>query len=151
MKKTVLTMATFVVFCSLSFAQVKDPVHWSFSSKKINATTYEIHLAASIESGWHTYSQTTPEGGPIPTSITFTKNPLVTLTGSIKEIGKLEQHNEPLFGVDVKQFSNKVDFVQTIKLKATVKTNVTGSIEFMVCNDKECLPPKTEKFSIDLK
>src|SRR5690242_5902157 len=109
MKKTTVSIA-FVMIGSLTFSQVKDPVHWSYSSKKINSTTYEVHLTAIIESGWHTYSQTTPEAGPVPTTITFTKNPLVTLLGPVKEVGKLQQHNEPLFGVDVKQFSNKVDF-----------------------------------------
>lgn len=135
----------------LGFAQVQNPVKWIFSSKKINETTYEIHLTATIANGWHTYSQTTPDGGPVPTVIKFSKNPLITLNGSAREIGKLEQHNEPLFGVDVKQFSNKVDFIQTIKLKMPVKTSIAGSIEFMVCNDQQCLPPSTQKFSVALK
>src|SRR5579875_1559752 len=104
MKKLSLLVLT-VMLLNAVHAQVKDPVRWSFFSKKINASTYEVHLTATIESGWHTYSQTTPEGGPVPTSISFTKNPLLTLEGKTKEIGKLEQHNEPLFGVDVKQFS----------------------------------------------
>lgn len=138
-------------FSVLSFAQIETPVQWAFSSKKINATTYEVHMTAIIDNGWHMYSQTTPEGGPVPTSIEFAKNPLLMVDGSAKEVGKLEQHHEPLFGVDVKQFSNKVDFVQTVKLKGKAKTSLNGTIEFMTCNDHECLPPKTQKFSIALK
>ena len=87
----------------------------------------------------------------MPTSVTFNANPLITTQGSAKENGKLEKRNEPIFGVDVMQYSNTVSFVQTLKLKSTVKTAVTGSVEFMVCNDTQCLPPKTEKFSIPLK
>jgi thiol:disulfide interchange protein DsbD len=34
-----------------------------------------------------------------------------------------------------------VDFVQQIKLKGNAKTNLAGKVEFMVCNDKQCLPP----------
>jgi len=133
------------------FAQIQNPVSWTTSSKKINDKTYEVHLTANLNSGWHIYSQHTPEGGPVPTSLTFTKNPLVTVEGKAKEVGKLEQHVEPLFGnIDVKQFSNKVDFVQLVKLKAPVKTSVNVAVEFMVCNDKQCLPPKTEKLSVAL-
>jgi thiol:disulfide interchange protein DsbD len=150
MKKLVLALAV-MLFTQLGFSQMKDPVLWSFSSKKIDATTYEVYLTATIESGWHIYSQSTPDGGPIPTSIEFTKNPLITFDKTPAEKGKLEQHHEELFGVDVKQFSNKVVFVQTVKLKGKVNTNVSGSIEFMTCNDHECLPPKTQKFSIALK
>jgi thiol:disulfide interchange protein DsbD len=76
---------------------------------------------------------------------------LLTVEGKAKEVGKMEKHNEPLFGVDVKQFSNSVDFVQLVKLKAPVKTSVNVAVEFMVCNDKQCLPPSTKKFSVALK
>lgn len=140
-----------MAFSAAGQAQVKDPVKWSFSAKKGNNELFEVHLVATIEKGWHIYSQTTPSGGPIPTAITFSKSPLIVLEGNAKENGKLEQHNEPLFGVDVKQFSDKVDFVQTLKLKANVKTTVNGSVEYMVCNDKECLPPKSVPFSVALK
>lgn len=146
--KKILVFALGLLLFNLTNAQVKNPVKWNFTSKKINATTYEIHLTATLEKGWHIYSQTTPEGGPVPTSIDYLKNPLLTLDGTTKEVGKMEQHNEPLFGVDVKQFSDKVDFVQLVKLKGKAKTALNGSIEFMTCNDHECLPPKSEKFSV---
>ncbi len=139
-----------VIFTTQSFAQVKTPVQWSFTSKKINATTYELHLTAAIDDEWHIYSQNTPDGGPVPTSITFSKNPLVSLTGEAKEVGKLEKHFEQLFGVEVKQFSDKVDFVQTVTVKPGIKTSMNGTIEFMTCNDHECLPPTKQKFSIVL-
>ncbi len=151
MKKTIL--ALLFLFCgSFLFAQiVSNPVEWTASAKKIGDKTYEIRLSADIKDGWHIYSQTTPDGGPIPTAITFTKNPLVTSNGIPKETGKLEKRFEPLFGVDVKQYSDKVDFVQIVKLKANVKTNVALAVEFMVCNDKQCLPPSTKKFTVALK
>lgn len=137
-----------ISFTFLSFAQVQSHVQWNFSSKKINATTYEVHLTATIDDEWHVYSQNTPDGGPVPTSISFTKNPLISQVGEIKEVGKLEKHFEPLFGVEVRQFSDKVDFVQIVTVKAGVKTSATGSIEFMTCNDHECMPPKKQSFSV---
>ena len=146
---------TFLVFLTMlaahSFSQIKDPVKWSFSSKKINETTFEVSLTATVDPSWHIYSQTTPDGGPTPTTISFAKNPLLNLDGTAKEVGKLEQKHEPLFGVDVKQFSNKVEFVQTVILKAKAKTTINGTIEFMTCNNRECLPPTTQAFSVALK
>lgn len=149
--KKIIPIAILLLFSNFLFAQiVKSPITWTATSKKIGDKTYEIHLTANIQNAWHIYSQTTPEGGPVPTSINFTKNPLVINEGVTREVGKLEQHHEPLFGVDVKQFSNKVDFVQVVKLKANVKTSVEVAVEFMTCNDKECLPPSTKKFTIAL-
>ncbi len=148
--KRIVTLGILLVISNILFAQIQNPVEWTVSSKKIADKTYEIHLTAIINKGWHVYSQTTPDGGPVPTSISFTKNPLLIFQGKAKEVGKLEKHNEPLFGVDVKQFSDKVDFVQVVKLKAQVKTSVDAAVEYMVCNDKQCLPPSTKKFSIAL-
>jgi thiol:disulfide interchange protein DsbD len=127
-----------------------DPVKWEFSSKKINPSTYEIHLKAKIEDEWHIYSQSTPDGGPVATSISFTRNPLVIMKGDVKEVGKMEQHFEKLFGVEVKQFSEKVAFVQTVTVKAGIKTTLRGTIQYMTCNDEQCMPPKKISFTVSL-
>ena len=126
--KKILTATFLLLVSNILLAQIQNPVNWTATAKKIADKTYEIRLTANINNGWHIYSQTTPEGGPVPTNISFTKNPLFQLQGTAKEVGKLEQHNEPLFGVDVKQFSNKVDFVQVVKLKANVKTSADVAV-----------------------
>jgi hypothetical protein len=124
------------------------PCHWVFQAKKITEKRYEIHLSAAIDNGWHTYSQTTPDGGPFPTKISLEKNPLIEKVGKIEEVGKMEKRHEAAFDVDVKQFSDKVDFVQQVDLKAPLKTVLAGTVEFMICNDHECMPPKKIPFSI---
>ena len=149
MTKFILSV-TLLLTAAVVSVNAQSPVTWSYSAKKTGDKLYEIHLVAKLEEEWHIYSQTTPEGGPVPTAISFSKNPLVTMEGAIREVGKLEEHFEPLFGVKVKQYSEKVEFVQTIKLKAAVKTAVNGHIQFMVCNDIECMPPSKNTFSISL-
>lgn len=149
MTKFILSV-TLLLTAAVVSVNAQSPVTWSYSAKKTGDKLYEIHLVAKLEEEWHIYSQTTPEGGPVPTAISFSKNPLVTMEGAIREVGKLEEHFEPLFGVKVKQYSDKVEFVQTIKLKAAVKTAVNGHIQFMVCNDVECMPPSKNTFSISL-
>ena len=134
-----------------SAVQAQSPVSWSYSAKKIAAGVYEIHLIATVQSPWHIYSQITPDGGPVPTKISFSKNPLVTMEGTAKEVGKLVTKHEEVFGVDVKYFEGTAEFVQTIKLKNKIKTSITASVEFMVCNDVQCLPPTTKSFDIALQ
>lgn len=150
-------MKKLLVICLLAMpfqkmlAQVKNPVSWTFSARQLSANSYEVHLTASMEEGWHVYSQTTPDGGPVPTRIEFTKNPLLILKGEPVEKGDMDSHFEPLFGVQVKQYSDKVDFVQIVKTRAKVKTALSGKLVFMTCNDRECLPPATKTFSIAIK
>ncbi len=148
MKKLVLLL-TLVSATAFARAQFKDPVKWNFTSVKKSDKVYEVTFTATIEKPWHIYSQTTPKGGPVPTKIVYKSNPLATVKGIAKECGTLKNKHEDVFGVDVKYFENKVAFTQTVNLKSAVKTNIAGTIQFMVCNDSECLPPK--KVSFDLK
>lgn len=131
--------------------QAQDAVNWSFSSKKIADNTYEITMTANVSSPWHIYSQNTPDGGPQPTEIKFTKNPLVTLEGKAKEVGKVIKKYEDVFGIDVLYFDGKAQFVQIVKVKGKAKPTISGTISYMACTDQECLPPADVPFSIALK
>ena len=128
----------------------QSTVNWTYSAKKTCDKTYEVHIVATIGRGWHLYSQTTPEGGPVPTSFTFNKNPLLKLEGGVKEVGKIHVKHEEVFGIDTKFYSDKVVFVQKVSLKNNAKTKLTGTLEYMVCNDTQCLPPTTVNFAVSL-
>src|SRR5882762_8678451 len=147
MKKIVVG---FVLLMFTIAVNAQQKVTWTYTAKKMAGDKYELHITAQPPAGWHIYSQTTPDGGPVPTSFTFNKNPLVTLSGSVKEKGKMVTYYDKNFKVNVKYFDGKVEFIQTISVKGKIKTNVTGEIESMICNDKQCLPPTSEKFAIAL-
>lgn len=148
MKKLLFTALVLVGFSALQ-AQVQNPVQWKFEAKK-KGTNYEIVMTATLDKPWHIYSQNTGKGGPIPTNITFKKNPLVTLSGQIIETGKREKIYDKNFSTDVLFYSGKVVFTQLVKVKAGVKTNVSGTVEYMVCDDEQCLPPTKKTFDIKL-
>jgi Disulphide bond corrector protein DsbC len=123
-------------------------VKWTFTSKKIAENTFEIRMTANIMGNYHMYAQQAGAEGPIPTSFTFSPNPLVTFDGKVKEQGKLIKKYESAWPGTVNYYEKKVDFVQVIKLKGKVKTNLSGKVEFIVCNDNECLPPSEVEFKI---
>lgn len=149
MKKLVFILALFLVG-GAAFAQ--NPVSWAFTSKKISDKVYEIHMTATIQPGWHLYSQNQPADAIAqPTSFVFNNNPLLVFEGKVKEVGKLEKYRDETLDVSANQYSNKVNFVQTVKLKGKAKTAVTGKLEFQTCDDEKCLPPKTANFTIALK
>ena len=138
-----------IIIAATSHAQQK--ITWSFAAKKSAKNTYELHMTATPPSGWHIYSQTTPDGGPIQTEFKFTNNVLITVpVTKPKEVGKLISYFDKNFKVDVKYFEGKVDFVKTVTVKGKIKTNISGTVESMICNDRTCMPPTTEKFNIAL-
>ncbi len=150
MKKIIYTVLFTIITGAVS-AQIQKPVSWTFEAKKKTADTYEVVLSASIQGKWHIYSQKTGKGGPIPTKVNFKPNPLLNITGAVKEVGKVEKVYDEIFQTDVLYLSNNVQYVQTVKLKGKVKTNITGTIEYMVCDDSQCLPPAKKAFDIKLQ
>jgi thiol:disulfide interchange protein DsbD len=150
MKKLAFVILS-VLTVGLVSAQTVNPVSWSFASKKVKDNVYEIQMIATIQPGWHLYSQTQPEDAVAqPTSFTFNKNPLLDFDGKVKEQGKMVKFKDEKLGVSANQYSDKVVFVQRVKVKGKAKTNVTGKLEFQTCTDQKCLPPKTVNLSIAL-
>jgi thiol:disulfide interchange protein DsbD len=125
-------------------------VTWVFSAKKIAEKTYELHMTATIINGFHLYAQVNNAEGPVPTTFTFIKSPLLTFDGKVKENGTLISKLEPVWGFKVNYFENKVDFVQVVQSKVTAPSEVKGKVNFMVCNDKKCLPPRDVDFDIKI-
>lgn len=132
-------------------AQIQDPVDWSYSVKKVSADTYTFTATANIEGDWHIYSQTTGKGGPVPTKIIFKKNPLITVVAATKETGKVKQVYDELFKTNVRYIGETATYTQTIKVRAGLKTNISGSVEYMVCDDRQCLPPSKKTFDLKLQ
>ncbi|CAL2107429.1 thioredoxin:protein disulfide reductase [Tenacibaculum sp. 190524A02b] len=146
----VYTLVTFLLlaFINPAFSQIFNPVSWSTSVEKISETEYNLIATAKIDAGWHIYSQKVAKGGPIPTSFLFDKNDKYTLEGEVKE-EKGHTVNDPTFEMKVKSFSKKAKFEQRIKVTEGI-TNIKGSVEFMVCRDTQCLPPKEVDLNFDL-
>jgi hypothetical protein len=149
MKKIIL-FALVVCSGTLAIAQSSNQVNWVYSAKKVADKTYEIHMTATIGGDYHLYAQDAGGDGPIPTAFTFTKSPLLALDGTVKEKGQLVKKFESAWNHNVNYYEKTVDFVQVVKLKSNVKTTLAGKVEFMVCNDKECLPPADVDIKVNI-
>ncbi|QEC52044.1 thioredoxin-like protein [Anseongella ginsenosidimutans] len=148
MMKKVILIWLFLAAAVGAGAQIFDPVTWAFSAKPSGENEVTLILKAEIDPGWHVYSQYIEEGGPIPTSFTFTPSADYELIGEVAEKSEVEKVMDPNFGMEVLYFSNEAVFEQRIRLKKASST-VKGVLEFMVCDDQRCLPPAEVEFSID--
>lgn len=148
MLKRLFLFLVFVSSVSVQ-AQVFNPVKWNFSAKEISDTEAELIFKATIDKGWHLYSQDIPADGPIPTSFTFTKSKDYELIGKVTEPKAIEEE-DPNFGMTLKYFANDVVFKQKIKIKSKGEFAVAGELEFMVCDETKCLPPSIEEFSLKI-
>ena len=150
---------------SFSSAQVHTPVKWSHESRDLGNDQHEMVFKASIEKGWHLYSQNIKEGGPIPTSFFFNDLEGIEFTGdvTIEETEGFEEgsvlyrvifdepeaieEQDPNFNMLVKYFGEDVEFTRKIQLKTDEPLVLDGFLEYMCCDDEKCLPPSEVDFS----
>ncbi len=130
-------------------AQIFDPVKWNFETKKISNDEVELQFIAKIEPHWHMYSQEKVENGPVSTYFEIKKNNNFELIGKVTEPKPIEEFDKN-FGIVVKYFADKVVFKQKIKVKSDKPFNIEGFLEFMCCDDKQCLPPNDVEFSFPI-
>ena len=125
-------------------------VAWTTAVRKLSANVYEVRMTDKINGDYHMYEQVAGVEGPVPTLFSFNPNPLLTLNGKVKESGKLIQKFEEAWEGKVNYYEKKVDFIQQVTLKGKAKTALAGKVEFMVCNDEQCLPPSEHSFRVAL-
>ena len=140
---------------SLSF-NAQNPISWNVNSKLVENNIYELEITAHLEKGWHLYSQFLeqnegydPLNSPFSTYITYDLSPNFDTIGNTKEIG-VETHYDPVWESEISFFSDKATFTQLIKLNNLDSTVFNGNINFMICNETQCLPPEDYKFKIEL-
>ncbi len=147
--KKVLLLVIVLMISAGAYAQIEAPVKWSYAAKKLPNNEAVILLRATIQDGWHIYSQNVKDGGPIKTSFKFAPSKEYTLVGSPAEPKAITKY-EDSFKMNVSYFEKTVTFQQKIKLKSDKVTAIKGQLEYMSCNDKKCLPPEDVDFTVPL-
>ena len=138
-----------VLLCSsVMKAQELNPVSWQFTLEESGDSLYLVHADARIEPHWKLYSHFIEEGGPIPTDLHIDSLPGFRQIAAIEEEGKRHgPDKDPIFGIDVSYYMDKVRFTRKIYV-AEQPALIKGYVLFMVCNDEQCLPPRTIPFEL---
>ena len=131
--------------------KAENPVKWTATAKKINATEYDLVFTAKLEKDWHIYSQVPAENGPLPTEFIYTKNENYELKGKTSEpAGGVNDKLWEDQGIhNVKSFLDKATFTQRIKLKGKKPFNIKVKVTYMVCKHS-CISGEKE-FTVNIK
>ncbi|MFY7739570.1 MAG: cytochrome c biogenesis protein CcdA [Flavobacterium sp.] len=134
MKNFFYTLIAFLVLTNIN-AQIKKPVTWTSKVEKVSDTDFNLVMNATIEEGWHVYSQFTPEDGPLPIVLEF-KNQKgnYELVGKAKESPYKKQFNAD-FEVDEYYFEKKFTLIQKVKITNPKVGKILLNVDFQVCKD----------------
>lgn len=129
-------------------AQIIEPIKWSFSSST-DGQNAALIFTAVMEKGWHLYDTHLPEGGPIATSFVFDDTTLFVKSGELLKSPDPVEKYDNTFQMNLRYFSDTAVFTQKVVLKEGV-SQIKGHVEFMGCDDEQCLPPAEIPFEFNL-
>lgn len=156
MKRPALTITVALIslisFLPLS-AALPSNVTWSTSVEKTSDTEGTIVWHADIKEGWHIYGLEMPSlpdtPTPPPTSFSITPSDSLELIGGVESSAKIESHYDDILKLNIPWVEGAVSFSQKFRVKSGIKgLNITGTINFMACNNEACTPPAVEEFSV---
>lgn len=149
MRKALAFLILFVVTPITILSQILEPVKWKSEVNTENlseSNKLEIVFTATIDESWHLYSTEIPENGPIATSFNYDSlyqaEPLGKVVASKEPVKKFDNS----FNMDLEYFGGSVSFTQTFKVEDPDNYYISGFVEFMTCDDQQCLPPTEFEF-----
>ena len=126
----------------------EDPIEWEARVEQQNDSIYELVFVATLEPGWHLYSQEEIDIdiAPIPTEFSYEAVP-----GKYELLGETEEPDveatyDPVFEADISYFEGEAIFRQKVKILQPEDLEIIAEVYFSVCDDEKCLPPETERF-----
>ncbi|MEW6207459.1 MAG: cytochrome c biogenesis protein CcdA [Acidobacteriota bacterium] len=136
----------------------QNPIRWSIKPPAVKGPLkpgdkFSVKLVAEIDAGWHLYSPSQMEGGPVPTRITLASNQPFRLAGKVASPAPLVAH-DPNFDIDTEFYDGSATFTIPVRVNADAasgKTKLQVSASFQSCNDQFCLPPRTVKLEVPLE
>jgi thiol:disulfide interchange protein DsbD len=134
MRKIIFLLVVFLAFAKGN-SQILDPVKWTTKIEKKSDRNYVLIFNGVIESGWHMYSQFTPDGGPLPLEVIF-KNQKgnFDLVGKAKESRTTTAYND-VFEVNETFFEKKAQIQQEIKIVNPKVSKVEVDLNYQVCKE----------------
>ena len=113
-----------------------------------------IILDLKIHQGWHVFSVIPGEGdfAPIPTTLTFEDESLL-LIGPVYESNPITAP-DPVLDMVLSFHEEQVSLFQNIQIPQEISGGTvwknSGNLSYQACSDRVCLPPKTDRFSIEI-
>ena len=151
MKRRILSLvAALVVLLSFSLRAQQSPVKFTYKTVKINDSVAELQFSATIQSGWHFYSQIKDANCiEIPATFTFEKSPDYKRIGKVNESKPTEEFDD-LFNCTSRFFTSKASFKQRVQIYNNKPFTITGRVEGQACIEGKCTQID-EKFSFNIK
>lgn len=128
------------------FGASSKPIVTSHNLEQISTDTVRLSFNLTISDGWHVYSTSLPDGGPISASLDFDSVSGMQAASPLLFNGNELNDFDQVFGMTVRYFEKKVTFYQNFRI-SDADWYIAGALTYGACNDESCLPPQRIEFS----
>lgn len=148
--KVLFNLCLLLLATQLVSAQ-EQKVSWDATIEKSAEDEYTLVLKGEIEYGWYLYSQYLEnDEGPIPTKVYLEELDGLEKVGQAEELGDKVEGYDAVFMMNVTKYKENITIRQKVNLPAGT-TFFTGFVEFMTCDDEQCLPPSQVEFAVEVE
>ena len=118
----------------------------------------KVVVTAKIDPGWHLYSLTQPPGGPVQSKLTIDETAVFKANGKATQ-PKPKIAADPNFSAPgqppfmTETFDGEASFTLPIKVAADAPVGnqkLIVKFRFQVCDEHQCLPPRTKPIEVDV-
>ena len=128
------------------FGVNSKPVVSTHRIQQLSSDTVRLSFDLAISDGWHVYSTSLPNGGPITAELGFDNISGVNEASPLLFIGDEIEKDDPVFGMRLRYFEKKVTFYQDFQI-SDAGWIMEGALTYGACDDESCLPPQRIEFS----
>ena len=122
-------------------------VAWTGAAEPLENNEYRIVIEAAIPAPYHMYDMGPYEGGPNATAITFAPAEGVEFKGGVEPLTTPHRYFDEMFQMEIGTYEGKAQFAQRVRLSVP-QAEVKATIEWMICDDKSCMPPEDTELTI---
>ena len=127
------------------FGNSVQEVNATHKIENLSDNTIRLTFDLNISKGWHVYSTSLQAGGPVSAELQFDSISGVNPVGKLEFLGNEIEIDDPVFGMTVRYFENKVTFYQDLQISDS-DWFAEGALTYGACNDESCLPPQKVEF-----
>jgi thiol:disulfide interchange protein len=124
---------------------LERPAKWSLTADSASGSAERplIVLRAEVDEGWYLYALTQPEGGPQPLEIRLASG--FGIAGDI-DAPRPRTFPDRTFNLFTSIHRGDVSFTVPVSAEAapTGERQITAYVLYQTCNDRYCLPPRTD-------
>ena len=145
--RKIAALTIFFIAAAAAQAQLLEPVHFKSELKTGAGNEAEIIFTALIDAGWHVYSTDLGSDGPTEATFNVVKMEGAEPVGKLIPRGNEQSVYDKLFGMQVRYFENKAQFVQKIRFTQR-QYDIDCYLEYGACNDQSCMPPGEARLTV---